>query len=742
MKNKIDYKKALNPAQLEAVMTINGPVLVIAGAGSGKTRTLVYRVACLVEKGVPPESILLLTFTRKAATEMLNRAAAIYNDGCMSVSGGTFHSLANQILRTYTDRTGYSNGFTIIDRSDMEQIITSLIPELNFLKRPPRFPKRGTIANILSKAANLQEPIEQIIAKEYVQFTTYISHIEKLCNLYTKYKQSNGLMDYDDLIIQLRDLLSDNPDVRHIIGQQYRYVMVDEYQDTNTIQADIIKWLVDEHKNIMAVGDDCQSIYSFRGANFRNMFDFPEQFPGTKIIRLEENYRSTQPILSFTNAMMEQADKKYTKCLFTKKQGGISPRIIEADTEPEQAAFVCRYIEDQRQKGRTLSEMAILFRAGFHSFELETSLTQQGIPYIKHGGFKFLESAHIKDLLAHLRVVVNREDTISWMRILTLIKGIGQAKANKIIAWMRSERVIPQDIMQWPGGTKKDLNLLKPVAGLLRKLATQGSSPRIAVKTAMNYYIPVMEEKFDDYPRRQKELDQLLAMAKYHNRLNSFIDALILDPPASTLDIEPEEKKKDMLTLSTVHSAKGLEWPIVFIISAKNGRFPTPMALKDPFALEEERRLMYVAATRAKEELIICYPREDTQPWQTNTGLYSNGPSLFIQSVPCNLAVHENTQGQCTATLTSSIKHNRPENRHINHDSLSELSGRKATQQARPNNHDQGTAYISTGKCVRHPAFGIGVVARFVDNDKVEVLFKDTGKKLLHMKYTKLEPVP
>jgi len=741
VENKIDYKKALNPAQMEAVMTTNGPVLVIAGAGSGKTRTLVYRVAYLVENGIPPESILLLTFTRKAATEMLNRAAEIYNEGCMSVSGGTFHSLANQILRNHTDLIGYYNGFTIIDRSDMEQIITSLIPELNFLKRPPRFPKRGTIANILSKAANLQEPTGQIIAKEYIQFTTYTNHIEKLGRLYTEYKRANGLMDYDDLIIYLRNLLSDNPEIRQMIGQQYRYVMVDEYQDTNTIQADIIKWLVDEHKNIMAVGDDCQSIYSFRGANYQNMFDFPEQFPGTKMIRLEENYRSTQPILSFTNAMMEPADKKYTKCLFTKKQGGIPPRIVEADTEPEQASFVYSYIKEKIQTGRRFSDIAILFRAGFHSFELETLLTQQGIPYVKHGGFKFLDSAHIKDLLSHLRVVVNREDTISWMRILTLIRGIGQAKANKIIAWMRSEGIMPHDITQWPGKSKKDLNLLRPVADLLYILTTKEISPRMAVKAAMNYYVPIMEEKFDDYPKRQKELDQLLAMAEYHDSLDSFIDTLILDPPASTLDIEPEQGKKDMLTLSTVHSAKGLEWPVVIIISAKNGKFPTPMALKNPFTLEEERRLMYVATTRAKEELLICYSRKDTRSWQTNMELYSNGPSVFIQSVPHDLAVHENTQGRRITSFTSSIKYNKPKNRPASHDHLYNSPRKDLPQQENSKDGDREAKDISTGERVMHPAFGIGVVARFVDNDKVEVLFKDAGKKLLHMKYTRLEPV-
>ncbi|MFO7598887.1 MAG: ATP-dependent helicase, partial [Candidatus Desulfacyla sp.] len=315
MANRIDYESMLNPGQLEAVTASDGPILVIAGAGSGKTRTLVYRVARLVESGASPESILLLTFTRKASQEMLDRAAGLSDARCRFVSGGTFHSLALKVLRRHAEAVGYDNAFTILDRSDMEEVIHSLIPALQMPKTAQRFPKRGTLANMLSKAANLQTPVEAFILEEYGQFVEVAPQIEHLGRLYSAYKKTHQLMDYDDLIICFQRLLRDNRDVRSELSLQYGHIMVDEYQDTNGIQAEIVKWLAHEHQNIMVVGDDSQSIYSFRGANYRNMLDFPSLFPKAKIIKLEQNYRSTQPILALTNALMEQANERYTKCL-------------------------------------------------------------------------------------------------------------------------------------------------------------------------------------------------------------------------------------------------------------------------------------------------------------------------------------------------------------------------------------------------------------------------------------------
>lgn len=718
---KIDYENVLNPAQMEAVMTLEGPVLVIAGAGSGKTRTLIYRVARLVETGIPPESVLLLTFTRKAAREMLERAGNLSDPRCRFVAGGTFHSLALRVLRVHADRVGFSSGFTILDRSDMEEIIRSLVPELNLPKGAPRFPKRATLANILSKAANLQQEIPLFMAEEYGQFTEFIPQITRLARRYAGYKVDHGLMDYDDLILNFRKLLSENTDVREQLSRQYRYVMVDEYQDTNTIQADIVRWLAHEHRNIMVVGDDCQSIYSFRGANYRNMFDFPSRFPGTRIIKLEENYRSTQPILSLTNSIMEPSGKKYTKCLFTRRKGGALPRVVNTRTEPEQAMFVCRHIRDQVNAGRPVTDFAVLFRAGYHSFELEAELTRQGFRYVKYGGFKFLESAHIKDFLAHLRIVVNRDEAVSWTRVLRLIDHVGVAKSQSIIRWMRTEGIPPERVSEWPRAGKRETGL-KALSRLLARVSDPEMKPDAAVEAVMTYYLPVLKARFDDYPKRQKDLEQLAPMASRYGKLKGFLDDLVLEPPASSADME-EGRPAESLTLSTVHSAKGLEWPVVFIIWVMEGRFPASRSYGNPETLEEERRLMYVAATRARDELIICYPGDESvPPWQMADAGYRNGLSSFIRDVP-----RERVSFESTGTVRS---FSRPATGRRGH-------GGRAVSSAPPPGPRPGG--LSQGDRVTHPAFGPGVISRFVGDTKVEVLFKKAGRKLLHLEYTRLE---
>jgi len=368
---------------------------------------------------------------------MLERASGLADARCRLVSGGTFHSLALRVLRIHAELLGIRTSFTVLDRSDMEEIIGSLVPELAVPKGTPRFPKRATLANILSKAANLQEPIDAFMTEEYGQFLEFIPQVTQLARLYAENKRSHHLMDYDDLILNLRRLLEEHEEVRKSLSRQYGYIMVDEYQDTNSIQSDIVKWLAYDHHNVMVVGDDAQSIYSFRGANYRNMFEFQEHFPDAKVIKLEENYRSTQPILTMTNALMDQAAEKFTKCLHTRRSGGELPQVLNTRTEPEQALFVCQYIQEQVRQGRPLSDIAVLFRAGYHSFELEAELTRHGIYYVKYGGFKFLESAHIKDFLAHLRVVLNRDETVSWIRVLRLLGGVGQARSQGIMEWMK-----------------------------------------------------------------------------------------------------------------------------------------------------------------------------------------------------------------------------------------------------------------------------------------------------------------
>jgi DNA helicase II / ATP-dependent DNA helicase PcrA len=727
----LSYENSLNPAQLKAVMTTEGPVLVIAGAGSGKTRTLVYRVYRLIETGVSPESILLLTFTRKAAGEMLERASMLGDPRCRQVSGGTFHSLAHRILRIHAERLGFGRDFIVLDRADMEEIIQSLIPELRIPKDGFRFPKKSTVAGILSKAANLQHPAEKVVNDDYSQFNDASAAVGRLNVLYQEYKQTHGLMDYDDLIIRFRTLLAEHQDIRAELNARYRYVLVDEYQDTNSIQSDIARLLAHEHRNIMVVGDDCQAIYSFRGADYRNMFTFPEVFPETSIIKLEENYRSLQPILAFTNALMSGASKSYTKCLFSSRTGGERPKIVDTGTSPAQSLFIRKYLEAHVKQGGALKDAAVLFRAGYQSFDLEAELTRGRIPYVKYGGFKFLESAHIRDFLAHLRVAVNSGDIVSWGRILRLIKNVGQAKSHAVISWMAETGASPGEIVNWPGLGKKDQGL-HSLSALLLELTAKSMSPVDAVEKVMAYYVPKMEGRFDDYPRRKNELEQLVPMASRYRSLRSFVDDLLLDPPSGSADLDGGNGT-NVLTLSTVHSAKGLEWKIVFIIWAVDGKFPPFMALDDPEAIEEERRLMYVAATRAKDDLIICFPgAEGGEPW---TARYlkggTQGLSCFLRDVPRSFVSYESIGTARRGSVPSF--------------SSSVMTGRKPSRQSGSGSPPpviesfcSGEQVFKTGDKVIHPAFGAGVISRLAGSDKVEVLFKNVGRKLLHLKATTL----
>lgn len=721
MSQAIDYKNVLNAAQLQAVTSLEGTLLVIAGAGSGKTRTLVYRVARLVETGVPPESILLLTFTRKAAGEMLERAAELADEKCKFVSGGTFHALAHRVLRGHADLLGFEKTFTILDRADMEEVVQALVREIRIDKTTIRFPKRATLANILSKSANLQVSVEDLVTEEYAQFLEYTPQMNRLQKLYREYKRENQLMDYDDLILHLRQLLDDHKEIRQALSEQYRYVMVDEYQDTNAIQADIVKGLAYSHGNIMVVGDDSQSIYSFRGADYRNMFAFPELFPEVTTIKLEENYRSTQPILAFTNALMDQAREKYTKCLHTKRADGDLPKVVDTRTEPEQARYVCRVIKEQLARGRSLKDMAVLFRAAYQSFELEMELTRQNIPFVKYGGFKFMESAHIKDLLSYLRVMANKRDVISWSRILRLIKKIGQMKSQAIVNWMKTTDALPWQVGEWPEAGKKYTGL-KSLSSLLKKLSARGMRPGRAIELAMEYYDPILKERFDDFPRRQKDLEQLVSMAERYRSLRAFLDDVVLEPPTSSSDMTSEQRK-DVLTLSTVHSAKGLEWAVVFIIWVKDGYFPSSKAHANQDNLEEERRLMYVAATRAKDQLMLCYPGSEVPRFRNAYGgaemFFSRGPSSFIQTLP-----EGTTEQHRAGTPVFGDVFRRPD--------------KKASFRKREGGKPGG---LRVGDRVVHPAFGKGVIAKITEKDKVEVLFGKVGRKLLHLGYTTLEKI-
>jgi len=627
----IPYKETLNPAQYEAVTTLQGALLVIAGAGSGKTRTLTYRVARLVEEGIPPSAILLLTFTRKAAQEMLRRAATLLDHRCKRVAGGTFHSFANLTLRKYAEKLGFHSGFNILDRADAEDAINLLRTRMGLNRKERRFPRKKAIATMYSKAVNKVVPVEEVVLEDYPHFSKEIMDLLRLYEAYQVYKQKNLLMDYDDLLIHMRDLLEKNPDVQETLSQTYRYIMVDEYQDTNKIQADIIRLLAASHNNVMVVGDDSQSIYAFRGANFRNIMDFPAMFPGTKIIKLEENYRSTQSILDVANVIIERAREKYTKVLFTRKQSNTVPALVAAEDERMQSQFVSQRILELREEGIPLNEIAVLFRASYHSFDLEIELNQRNIPFVKVGGFKFMETAHIKDFIAHLKILANPLDIVSWHRILLMVEKIGPKTAEEIF------QAVARSGMGIKGLTAVKT---KPgYAGAFEKLRKKLESldgnnlPLVEIGASlMRYYEPILEKKYDDYPKRAKDLEHLLTIMERYRSLENFLSDMALEPPnASVNDILATDYEDEQLVLSTIHSAKGLEWHTVFIIWVLEGRFPVTYAARNDEEMEEELRLMYVAATRAKENFYCTYP---INTYERGTGMVFSRPSRFIEGIP------------------------------------------------------------------------------------------------------------
>ncbi len=430
---RIKYAELLNPSQLAAVTHRDGPILVIAGAGSGKTRTLIYRVARLIESGVPPGAILLLTFTRRASQEMLRRVEHLVGDRTRAVAGGTFHSFANLTLRQFGSAIGLKPNFTILDRSDMEDVVNLLRTRMGLGSRDRRFPKKGAITEAISMARNKRRELGEEIEFDFPHLAEHRDDLVRLAAAYDAYKRERGLLDYDDLLYRLADLLEQHDNVRRRLSDTYRYVMIDEYQDTNLIQAELVRLLAATHRNVMAVGDDAQSIYSFRGANFRNIMDFPEIFPGARVVKLEQNYRSLQGILDVANEVISRAADKYTKVLTAERLGEFRPLLVRAQDEHMQSRFVAERILELREQGVELGEIAVLFRSGFHSFDLELELQRRDIPFVKRGGFKFIETAHIKDVLAHLRVVVNPADAVSWLRALMLVPGVGHRRAERLI---------------------------------------------------------------------------------------------------------------------------------------------------------------------------------------------------------------------------------------------------------------------------------------------------------------------
>jgi DNA helicase II / ATP-dependent DNA helicase PcrA len=630
----INYQQELNPSQYEAVSAVNGAYLIIAGAGTGKTRTLVYRVARLIESGYDPTSILLLTFTRKAANEMLKRASVLLDDRCSKIRGGTFHSFANVTLRKYSKAAGLDSNFTILDQGDSEDIINLIRSQEGLISKERRFPKKETLNKIYSFSANTEKQVQSIIEEEYPHFLQELDEILKIQKIYIDYKRRNNLLDYDDLLLYLRDFLSSENAASKNLLSTINFLMVDEYQDTNKLQADIVKGLAGHNGNVMVVGDDAQSIYSFRGANFKNIMEFPKLFPNAEIIKIEENYRSVQTILDFANHVYDGAIEKYTKVLYTKRQGGELPFIVAAANENMQSKFIVEKILELQEEGVSLKDISVLFRSSFFSFDLEIELAKAGIPFQKFGGIKFIETSHVKDVLAFLRIASNPRDIVSWYRVLLLHEGVGPKTAQRILDELATARI---SIDENPGSKKQfAYEKIKELFVFLYKLRNSQAPPSELVGMVFEYYHPIFKIKYDDFNKRSKDLETLQNISENYRSLESFLADMAIEPIIdSVADINATDKEDEFLTLSTIHSAKGLEWHSVFVIHAVEGYFPSVRAAESLESLEEERRLMYVASTRAKQNLFVTYPMH---MYNRIDGITLSKPSRFISEMSTDKA--------------------------------------------------------------------------------------------------------
>ena len=712
--NSAISRDTLNEAQYNAVTHGEGPVLVIAGAGSGKTRTLVYRMAYLIQQGIAPESILLLTFTRRSAQEMLWRASQITDQSCGRIPGGTFHATANMLLRRHGHHLGFGSGFTIIDRGDAEGIINLIKSSLGLAGAGKRFPSKRIILNLLSGSINKARPIEDLVFESHIHLSEFIDDFHTIRTHYAQFKTDHGLMDYDDLLVNWQRLLAESEQARQEVCSRFRYILVDEYQDTNLIQAEIVRLLAHDHDNVMVVGDDAQSIYSFRGADFYNIMRFPDQFPGTRVIKLEQNYRSTQPILSLTNSIIEKAEEKFTKQLFTEMEGGTRPVVHPARNEAAEARFIVDKIVALQEEGVESSEIAVLFRSGFHSYKLEMELTSRYLDFEKRGGLKLTESAHIKDALSFIRVLTNPWDNLSWNRILLQLDKVGPKTAQKILAAVRDEDDPLEALSRYRAAPSWQQGFARLTEALL-DMRRPGLTPAGIFDLVMAYYEPILEKiYYDDYPKRKRDLDQIKALIGGYGDLQSFVDDTALDPPESDATTR-EDNDGSRLVLSTIHSAKGLEWDVVFVIGLSEGRFPHQNAVPGE-QWEEERRLLYVAATRARKHLFLTYPRELMTP---DRKFHRTVMSPFLREInPGRYELDEPAPVQAPSFAPS-------------YGSTPPLESGPKIKSARVD--------FCEGMMVRHPFFGVGRVKAVPGPRRVEVSFDRHGDKILHLDYAKLE---
>ena len=601
----IDLKKHLNASQFLAATTVDGPVLVIAGAGSGKTRVIEYRVLHLVQSGAEPASILLLTFTRNASRVMLSRASA-HDPRCAMVEGGTFHSFAYKVLKRYAKALGFDSAFSILDESDAIDAVGKCSGDINISERDRKFLKKGTIRNIISVSINKHRSIEEIIEKEYPHLAEYSEYIKNVKLKYVRYKMEKNYMDYDDMLVYLKKLLEDDG-IRGQVASRYKYIMADEYQDTNKLQGDISYLLAKDHKNIMIVGDDAQSIYGFRGATHKNIMDFPVMFPGCAIIKLEENYRSTQPILDAANSVLSEMSSKYAKRLVSNlKHKGARPQMWFFNDAYEEAAWVVKKMDELKDTGIPFEKQCVLFRSSYISIALQAELNKRGISYQLMGGMKFYESAHVKDVVAHLKIISNPKDELSWHRALELIEGVGPKTSEKILKDISAGRIARHE-----KGSKYS-NGVQRFKLLIEALSDKKAGVGDKFEAAFDYYSPILRSKFDDWNSRVNDLETLKRISYRYDSLEDLLSDFAIELPGDHgKQHQPEHKKQ--LTLSTIHSAKGMEWDAVFLIGLIDGVFPVSFSLGDEDGIEEERRLFYVGLTRAKDHLFITFHQENNR---------------------------------------------------------------------------------------------------------------------------------
>ncbi len=608
----------LNPQQRAAVEHGAGPLLVVAGAGTGKTKTLAYRVAYLISQGVDPGRILLLTFTRRAAQEMLERASTIVARGASSagrVWGGTFHSMAHRLLRLYAPSIGIARDFTVLDQGDAENLIHFIRHEMGLHEKEKRFPRKGTCLAIYSRCVNSGDNLKAVLERDFPWCDEWEEELRTLFRKYVARKQDRSVLDYDDLLLYWMALL-DVPQLADEIGGRFDHVLVDEYQDTNIVQARILFGMRKTCRNLMVVGDDAQSIYAFRGATVRNMLDFPAQFPGATIVKLEQNYRSVLPILDTANRLIAGASERFVKDLWSERRSTTRPKLVTCKDAAEQDEYVVDAVLRHYEEGIPLRRQAILFRAAHLSDTLEIELARRNIPYHKYGGLRFLEAAHVKDLLAFLRVLENPRDELAWFRILELLEGVGPTTASHVVEHVGQSGNDPRVVRSF-GGSAAARAGLADLADVFDDLVPLGpKNPEAQIERIRRFYDPVFERTYENPVARVRDLISLEQIAGGYRSRHQFLADVQLDPPTSTSDLAgASHLDEDWLVLSTIHSAKGCEWDVVYLIHAADGFLPSDLSTGSQDEIEEERRLVYVALTRAKDHLYITWPLRYYHKW-------------------------------------------------------------------------------------------------------------------------------